>query len=247
MRRTLGIVTGQGSPDTRTRGFDECIGQSHVRLEDDHTASARRTPLDHGQIETGLATVLGHGALPAGQMTVQPSFESAHAGRIVLACPRSGHGAKVGERRLWVRQAKRHNPFFDVNHALMLAKGHSIEQGFDRAHTMSVSRLGLEQHGTSARSCRHHHEIGLQVTSVLEMDAAVLNGDDLGVGFDGHTRLVECCEDPANEVCPPGMKEQTLSHVQGFSAGAKRAMNGRKAPPCQKPSGFDRRFIGGRG
>jgi hypothetical protein len=79
------------------------------------------------------------------------------------------------------------------------------------------------------------------------MDAAVLNGDDLGVGFDGDTHLVECSEDPSHEVCPPSMKEQALPHVQGFSAGAKGAMDGWKAPSCQKPSGFDRRLIGGRG
>ena len=247
MWRALGIVTGQGSPNAGTRGFDECIGQSHVRLDDDHAASARWTSLGHRQVETGLPTVLGHGALPAGQVTVQPSFKTAHAGRIVFAFPRNGHGAEVGERRLRVGQAKRHHPFFDVNHALMITKGHGIEQGFDRAHTMSGAGLCLEQHGASARPSRHHHKIGLHVTSILKMDATVLNGDDLGVGFDGHTHLVEGREDPANEVRPAGMKEQTLPHVQGFSAGAKRAMNGRKTPSCQKPSGFDRRLIGGRG
>ena len=141
-------------------------------------------------------------------------------------------------------QAKRNHPFLDVDQALMLAKGHRIQQGFDGAHPMGGAGFGLEEQRSSSRTCRHDHEVGLNVTPVLKMDAAVLNGDDLGVGFDGHAHFVEGSKDPPNEVRPPGMEEQALAHVQRFSTGAKVTMNGRKPPPRQEASGLDGRFIG---
>ena len=140
--------------------------------------------------------------------------------------------------------AKRNDSFLDVDQALMLAKGHRIQQGFDGAHPMGGAGFGLEEQGSSSRPCRHDHKVGLHVASVLKMNATVLNGDDLGVGFDGHAHFVEGSKDSPNEVRPPGMKEQALAHVQRFSAGTKLAINGRQPPPCQKASGLDRRFMG---
>ena len=127
----------------------------------------------------------------------------------------------------------------------MLAKWHRIQQGFDGAHPVGGACLGLEQQGSPTRSCRHHHEIGFHVTSVLKMDATVLNGDDLGVGFDGHADFVEGREDPPDEVRPTCVKEQALAHEQGFSPVVQGAMFSGHPPPRKEPCGLHRRVVRG--
>ena len=64
-------------------------------------------------------------------------------------------------------QAKRDHPLLDVDQALMLAKRHRIQQGFDGAHPMGGAGFGFEEQRSSSRTCRHDHEVGLNVTPVL--------------------------------------------------------------------------------
>ncbi len=217
MRRALGIVTRQGRPDACACGLDQRIGQPQVRLDEHHTARAGLASLAHGEVKAGLSTVFGHGALPAGEVPVQPSFEASHAALIVFAIERHGDGAEVREGRFWMRQAEGDHPFVDINQALMFTERHRIQQGFDGADPVSRPRFLFQQTCPSSRSSSHHNKVRFHVPPVLQVHASVLDGDDLRVGFDGHPDFVEGGENPPDEVRPAGLEDQALAHVQGLS------------------------------
>ena len=217
MRRALGIVTRQGRPNVRACGVNKRIGQPQVRLDEHHTAPAGPASLGHGQIQASLSTVFGHGALPAGELPVQPSFETGHTSFVIFALDRHGDGAEVREGRFWMRQAEGDHPFIDVDEALVFTEGHRVQQGFDGADPVSRTRFLFQQTGSSSRSCRHHNKVRFDVSSVLQVHASVLDGDDLRVGLDGYPDLVEGGENPTDEVRPAGLQDQALTHVQALS------------------------------
>ena len=217
MRRALGIVTRQGRPNACACGLDQRIGQPQVRLDEHHTARAGLASLAHGEVKAGLSTVFGHGALPAGEVPVQPSFEASHAALIVFAIERHGDGAEVREGRFWMRQAEGDHSFIDVDEALVFTEGHRIQQGFDGADPVSRTRFLFQQTCPSSRSSSHHNKVRFHVPPVLQVHASVLDGDDLRVGFDGHPDFVQGGENAPDEVRPAGLEDQALAHVQGLS------------------------------
>ena len=236
MRRALGIVTRQSRPNACACGIDQRIGQPQVRLDEHHTARAGLASLAHGEVKAGLSTVFGHGALPAGEVPVQPSFEASHAALIVFAIERHGDGAEVREGRFWMRQAEGDHSFIDVDEALVFTEGHRIQQGFDGADPVSRTRFLFQQTGPSSRSCRHHNKVRFHVPPVLQVHASVLDGDDLRVGFDGHPDFVQGGEDAPNEVRPAGLQDQALAHVQGLSPRPEWAFDGGQSPARQESS-----------